>query len=90
MSTQEEEEYLVTLAVLHGCAFYLFGSSFWYVRKEDSKGKVHEVESHHASVDPHGRFYWTSRMELAKDYCKFYGLGTHGGNNGPSNHSSSF
>ena len=71
-----EDEYLITLAMMHGCAFHCHAPTMWYAIGDNT---IHPVE--HRNYLKTGIHHWSSREELARDYCKFYKLGTYGGNN---------
>ncbi|WP_454627724.1 hypothetical protein [Bradyrhizobium cenepequi] len=72
------DEECIALAMLHGCEFFRFewgGGFVWYVRDASTsvpKWSHHPVED--AQLKKVSRFYFETREELARAYCKFYNL----------------
>jgi hypothetical protein len=69
----KDHEYNLTLALLHGMEVEQFEAGRWYFT-----GKT--VYHLRYRRDSTGNMGWVTLEDLVEDYCKFYKLGTYGGN----------
>jgi hypothetical protein len=70
MKPSDPDEPWIAIAMLHGCSLAHNGVSRWYVISPTSE--PHPVEQVHYETT--GVYGFRSRGELARAYCKHYGL----------------